>query len=166
MSDPEDGANTPQDVARLRDAPELFVVDDSLSVLFSSAAHSEQLAAPLVAALREAVERQRRNEVRFGIFEDRIVRVEPLVGSDSSRSYAVLLQRFSPDDMLAAARAHFGLSDLEARVLEVLLRGGDPASALAKKTTPDAVAAALSGLEKKTAGVPVQALLERLLDLG
>jgi len=97
VSDPDIGANTPEDVARLRDGPDLFVVGDSLTVLFSSAGHSDQLDAGLAGALRDAVKRHRTDGVRFGIFDDRIIRVEPLVGSDGSRSYAVLLERFSAD---------------------------------------------------------------------
>jgi hypothetical protein len=163
--DAENGADTPEDILQLREAPQLFVVDESLAVLYSSAAPSLPASASLSGALRDAVEGYRAG-VRFRIFEDWIVRVEPLAGRDGSASYAVLFQRFSAADMLAAARARFGLSDAEAKAFAAVVRGQDPREALAGEIAPDAVDAAIGGLERKTAAVPDHGLIERLLDLS
>lgn len=152
------------DLARLRETPLLYILDQSLNVVFSPAGTAAVLA-PLAAALRESAAALKAGRPHVRVFEDRIVRAEALAGVDGTESYAVLVERFSPGDVAAAAAARFDLSALEQRVLAAMLAGDDPHDVLAGESlAASSIRDAVASLEEKVNGAGQTRLIERLFD--
>lgn len=120
---------SPLDVARKREAPRFFVVDDDLRVVFHSASHPETNGALPAAVIRAA--RQLMHELAGSndpsavsiVSASEIVRVLRLEAEDGANRFAVLIERFAARSSVIQAAKQFALSARETEVLDALMRG-------------------------------------------
>lgn len=123
-------AETPLDIARGRDVPAFFIVDDALRIVFATC--SERLGlrtalpddvAAIVRRIRPDVDRDPRSSAVGVLSPTQIVRVQQLEGRAGERHYAVFLERFAARNSVQKAAERFKLSPRETEVLEGLMRG-------------------------------------------
>ena len=118
------------DLARARETPQFFVVDDNLQIVFHTAIDSPAGLSSLPAAAEKAVrglmkdlaETHQASAVAI-ISPSQVVRVLRLEAEDGADRFAVLVERFAARSSVVKAAKRFGLSTRETEVLEGLMRG-------------------------------------------
>lgn len=138
MTDPKPEASA-LELARSREAPRFFVVDDDLRIVFHTASNVPSNGAAMPGAVESAV-RQLMRELRASeetsavaiLSATQIVRLLRLEAPDGANRYAVLLERFAARSSVAKAVIRFGLSARETEVLDGLMRG-ESTNAIARR---------------------------------
>ena len=127
------------DLARAREAPRFFVIDDALHIVFytafDSSATSRSLPEGVAAAVRGLIDdlagSQQATAVAI-ISPTQVVRLVRLEAEDGANRYAVLLEQFAARSSVMKAAQRFGLSARETDVLEGFMRG-ESTSAIARR---------------------------------
>lgn len=122
--------DNPLDLARSREVPAFFVVDEDLRVLYQPTAQTQTMddtlpdsVASVVRQLLPELAGSREASAVGVVSPTQIVRLLRLEGEGAATHYAVLLERFAARASVAKAAAQYGLSKREAEVLGGLLRG-------------------------------------------
>jgi len=110
--------------------PALYIVDEAMRVVFSTAPESAATATdlpdelrPIVGRLRQDLAAGAENGTIGVISPTELVRLQRLDGRDGSPHYAIFRERFATRNSVDKAVAQFKLSGREAEVLDGLLRG-------------------------------------------
>jgi DNA-binding NarL/FixJ family response regulator len=116
------------DVARRREAPSFFVVDEMLRVIFHTATANSTttLPASVVATVRHLMDELTASSEPSAVAilsASEIVRLLRLEAADGANRFAVLVERFAVRSSVAKAAERYALSTRETEVLEGLMRG-------------------------------------------
>ncbi|MBV8368911.1 MAG: hypothetical protein JO036_08335 [Candidatus Eremiobacteraeota bacterium] len=129
----------PLELARVRQTPKFYVVDDDLRVVFRTADDTAGDGGPLPEALAPLVRRLKHRLAESGestavaiLSLTQVVRVLRLDAAGSLNHYAVLLEKFAVRNSVAKAAERFKLSARETEVLEGLL-GGESTNEIARR---------------------------------
>jgi DNA-binding CsgD family transcriptional regulator len=117
------------ELARSREAPPFYVVDDQLEIVFRTVGHEGVAALPEPVAsvahrLRAKLAAEPHTSSAVGMVSPtEIVRLLRLDAYGGAYHYAVFLERFAARNSVDRAVARFGLSPREGEVLDALMRG-------------------------------------------
>lgn len=117
------------ELARSREAPPFYVVDDQLEIVFRTLGHEGTVALPAPVAtvarrLRAKLAAEPHEASAVGMVSPtEIVRLLRLDAHGDANHYAVFLERFAARNSVDRAVARFGLSPREGEVLDALMRG-------------------------------------------
>jgi DNA-binding CsgD family transcriptional regulator len=121
--------NATLELARSREAPPFYVVDDQLEIVFRTLGHEGTVALPepiaaVARRLRAKLSAEPHQASAVGMVSPtEIVRLLRLDAYGGAHHYAVLLERFAARNSVDRAVARFGLSPREGEVLDALMRG-------------------------------------------
>lgn len=128
--DKEGDPKSPLELVRGREMPALYIVDEAMRVVFSTAPERPAAAAdlpdelmPIVGRLREDLAAGVENSAIGVISPTELVRLQRLDGRDGTPHYAVFRERFATRNSVDKAVSQFKLSSREAEVLDGLLSG-------------------------------------------
>ena len=124
-----DRSRSPLELARGRQAPSFYVIDDELNVIFRTATangEAEGLPAGAAAVIRRLMQvlGSSGEPSAVGIVSaTKLVRLLRMESQDVQEHFAVFIERFAARNSLQQAASRFSLSRRETDVLEGLMRG-------------------------------------------